>query len=193
MALWRPLYPRGLATMRLRSDSHELAPGRTTVSRPVPYEGESLIAAFIAQGALGDTEVDSFHELDLMGGGEIRVPNGEGPRTLVFFFSSPTRQLVKRAALGAEGYVLDHYNQAAIETHLREAGDNLLKAAMPGSIHSIFCDSLEVHSATWTADLLSEFRKRRGYDLQPLLPFPQQIPLCRVMGSHDRKESATNR
>ena len=165
-----PYIPMGLAAMRLRSDSHELAPGRTTVPRPVPYEGESLVAAFLAPGALGDTEVDSFHELDLTGSGEIPVPNGEGPRTLVFFFSSPTGQLVKRAALGAEGYVLDHYNQAAIETHLREAGDKLLGAAMPGSIHSIFCDSLEVFGATWTADFLSEFRKRRGYDLQPLLP-----------------------
>lgn len=165
-----PYIPMDLAAMRLRMDSREIAPGRTSVARPVPYEGEHLIAAFIARGSLGETAAESFQELDLSGDGPIPLEKDDGPRTLVFFLSSPTGQVVKRAALGAEGYVLDHYNQAAIETHLREAGDKLLSAAAPGSIHSIFCDSLEVFEANWTPDLLSEFKKRRGYDLKPLLP-----------------------
>ena len=80
---------------------------------------------------------------------------------------------MKRAAAGADGYVLDHYNRAAIETHLREAGDKLLAAADPGSIDSVFCDSLEVYDADWTADLLQEFQRRRGYDLRPLLPIAE--------------------
>ena len=163
--------PMNLAAMRLRMDSREIAPGRTDVARPVPYEGERMIAAFIARGSLGETAVDSFRELDLSGDGPIVLPGDSGPRTLVFFISSPTGQVVKRAALGAEGYVLDHYSQTAIETHLREAGDKLLGAASPGSVHSVFCDSLEVFEANWTDDLLSEFQKRRGYDLKPLLPF----------------------
>jgi hypothetical protein len=79
-------------------------------------------------------------------------------------------KVVKRPALGAEGYVLDHYSRAAIETHLREVGDKLIAAAGPGGIHSIFCDSLEVYDADWTPDLFVEFQKRRGYDLRPLLP-----------------------
>ena len=165
-----PYIPMDLASTRLRADSREIAPGRNSVARPVPYEEEHLIAAFVGQGALGETDVDSFRELDLAGDGDIPVPDGQGPRTLLFFFSSPTGQSVKRAALGAEGYVLDHYSRAAIETHLRESGDKLLGAAMPNSIHAIFCDSLEAYNATWTADLLTEFHKRRGYDLRPLLP-----------------------
>ncbi|HEX4486224.1 MAG TPA: glycosyl hydrolase [Terriglobales bacterium] len=165
-----PYIPMELAATRLRMDAREIAPGRTSVARPVPYEGEHLIAAFIARGSLGETSADTFHELDLSGDGPIAVPKDDGPRTLVFFISSPTGQDVKRAALGAEGYVLDHYSQAAIETHLREAGDKLLGAADPGSIHAIFCDSLEVFDANWTSDLLSEFQRRRGYDLKPLLP-----------------------
>jgi hypothetical protein len=88
----------------------------------------------------------------------------------VFYFASKTGQIVKRSAIGAEGYVLDHYNRAAIETHLREVGDKLIAAAGPGGIHAIFCDSLEVYEADWTADMLDEFRKRRGYDLRPELP-----------------------
>ncbi len=77
---------------------------------------------------------------------------------------------MKRPALGAEGYVLDHYSRAAIETHLREVGDKLVAAAGPGGIHAIFCDSLEVYDADWTPDMFAEFQKRRGYDLRPLLP-----------------------
>jgi hypothetical protein len=165
-----PYIPMDLAAMRLRMDSREIAPGRTSVPRSVPYEGEHVVAAFLAHGSLGETEVDSFRQLDLSRDGPIAVPQDYGPRTLVFFVSTPTGQVVKRAAFGAEGYVLDHYNQNAIETHLREAGDKLLAAAAPGSIHSIFCDSLEVFAANWTGDLLAEFRKRRGYDLKPLLP-----------------------
>jgi hypothetical protein len=34
----------------------------------------------------------------------------------------------------------------------------------------IFCDSLEVYDADWTADLLEQFRSRHAYDLRPLLP-----------------------
>jgi hypothetical protein len=81
--------------------------------------------------------------------------------------------VVKRAAVGADGYVLDHYNRAAIELHLREAGDTLLAAVGPGAVDSIFCDSLEVYDADWTADLLQEFHTRRGYDLRPLLPMAE--------------------
>ena len=32
---------------------------------------------------------------------------------------------VKRPAVGAEGFVLDHYDRSAIETHLHAVGDRL--------------------------------------------------------------------
>jgi hypothetical protein len=36
--------------------------------------------------------------------------------------------------------------------------------------YAVFSDSLEVFASDWTDDLLSEFQKRRGYDLTPHLP-----------------------
>jgi hypothetical protein len=36
--------------------------------------------------------------------------------------------------------------------------------------YAVFSDSLEVNASDWTGDFLDEFRKRRGYDLAPLLP-----------------------
>lgn len=85
-----------------------------------------------------------------------------------------TGQQVKRAAVGAEGPVLDHYNRQAIELHLSRVGDKLTEAAGPGGIYAVFCDSLEVYGGNWTGDLPREFRERRGYDLTPMLPRLQE-------------------
>jgi hypothetical protein len=165
-----PYITPDLASTRLRSDRREITPDQTSVARPVPYEGDRLIAAFIGRGSLAEVDATSFRELDISGPGPIPLPPGEGPRLVALYFSSPTGQVVKRAAVGAEGYVLDHYQRAAIEKHLHEAGDKLLAAAGPGGIHAAFCDSLEVYGGDWTGDMFGEFQKRRGYDLRGVLP-----------------------
>jgi hypothetical protein len=165
-----PYITPDLAAARLRSERREITPDRTSVPRPVPYDGDRLVAAFIGRGSMQEADPRTFRELDLAGDGPIALPAGNGPRVVLFYFASHSGQIVKRAALGAEGYVLDHFSRPAIETHLREAGDKLLGAAGPGGVHAIFCDSLEVYDADWTADLLEQFRSRRGYDLRPLLP-----------------------
>ena len=64
-----------------------------------------------------------------------------------------TGQNVKRAAAGAEGPVLDHYSAAATEAHLRAVGDPMLDAVPAELVGSVFCDSLEVYGADWTAGL----------------------------------------
>lgn len=87
-----------------------------------------------------------------------------------YFLASHTRQQVKRAAYGAEGYVLDHYSRAAIDTHLQHVADPLLKATGQFPPYAVFSDSLEVYGADWTPNFLAEFQRRRGYDLKPLLP-----------------------
>jgi len=88
----------------------------------------------------------------------------------ITFIASRTRQTVKRPAAGAEGWVLDHYNSAAIENHLTKVGDRLMTAFGMYPPYAVFSDSLEVYGADWTADFLEQFQKRRGYDLTPYLP-----------------------
>jgi len=168
-----PYITPDLAAMRLRSERREIAPGVTSIARPEPFEHDSLIAAFIGLGSVQEADPASFRTLEIPERGPIALPAGAGPRVVLFYFAGQTGQTVKRAAAGAEGYVLDHYSRAAIDTHLREAGDKLLAAADPGSIDSVFCDSLEVYDADWTADLFREFQTRRGYDLRPLLPIAE--------------------
>lgn len=94
----------------------------------------------------------------------------EYPEAGVRFIEGYTGQMVKRASVGAEGFVLDHYNRAALERHLAAVGEPLLQGFGPKPPYAIFCDSLEVFGSDWTGDLLAEFQKRRGYDLKPLLP-----------------------
>jgi alpha-L-rhamnosidase len=92
------------------------------------------------------------------------------PDAKLFFVASRTGQQVKRASVGAEGFVLDHYDRAAIEHHLAAVGDKLLHAFEGNPPYAVFSDSLEVYGSDWTRDLPSEFERRRGYDLIPHLP-----------------------
>jgi hypothetical protein len=101
--------------------------------------------------------------------GEKLIAQAEGGGTTYYFVQGHTRQAVKRPAVGAEGFVLDHYDPAALALHLRTVGDKLLAAVAKNPPYAVFSDSLEVYGADWTPNLLEEFRKRRGYDLTPHL------------------------
>ena len=103
---------------------------------------------------------------DHLAEGEKLVATVDG----ITFIAARTRQRVKRAAVGAEGWVLDHYNRAAIENHLERVANPLMTAFGSHPPYAVFSDSLEVFSADWTADFLREFQRRRGYDLTPHLP-----------------------
>ena len=88
---------------------------------------------------------------------------------LIWFISSRTGMMVKRPAVGAAGFVLDHYDRAATEEHLRAVGDRLLSAFGDQPPYAVFSDSLEDYASDWTPALLNEFQRRRGYDLRPHL------------------------
>jgi hypothetical protein len=101
--------------------------------------------------------------------GEKLIAQAEGGGTTYYFVQGHTKQQVKRPAVGAEGFVLDHYDPAAISLHLKTVADKLMAAVGPNKPYAVFSDSLEVYGADWTPNLLDEFRKRRGYDLTPYL------------------------
>ena len=92
------------------------------------------------------------------------------PRVAVFFVQSHTRQQVKRASVGAEGYVLDSFSREATAHYLQTVGEPLVKAFGNTPPYAIFSDSLEAYGSDWTPSLPAEFLKRRGYDLMPHLP-----------------------
>ena len=79
-----------------------------------------------------------------------------------------TKQKVKRAAPGGEGYVIDHFDHNAVSHYLdrfdQAFADNGVKFPKV-----MFNDSYEVYGADWTPRLFEEFEARRGYDLQPFI------------------------
>ena len=80
-----------------------------------------------------------------------------------------TRQQVKRAAPGGEGYVMNHLDKGAVQRYLANF-DKAFKDNGATYPHTFFNDSYEVYEADWTPDLLEQFRKLRGYKLEDHFP-----------------------
>lgn len=140
---------------------------------PAPAPEDALIAAFCAPGTPVHWRAEGATRIALTPAGALvhaTLAATSAPSVLLLFYASHTRQQVKRAAVGAEGFVLDHFSRAAIEEHLGDVADKLSGAFGPQPPYSVFSDSLEVYGSDWTAALPAEFQRRRGYDLIPHLP-----------------------
>ncbi len=183
------------AATRLRTVEVPVPGNSTAIQPPALQQGESFISASILNlrndlqpcgfghentcgpATMGHTtslkpeawDLDSAQPLPI-NPFTINVIPSPTPRTALFFIQSHTRQQVKRAAVGAEGYVLDPFSQQAVATHIKAVGDPLVKAFGPTPPYAVFSDSLEAYGADWTPNLPAEFRKRRGYDILPHLP-----------------------
>jgi len=158
-----PHTPVDLASARLRVERLAVPANAGTVAMPKTAEGEKFVAAFVERGG----GFDRITDIDDAG---IHVSPATPGGSVLVFIASRTHQAVKRAAVGAEGPVLDHYSAAAIENHLKYVGDRLMQTFGAHPPYAVFSDSLEAYGADWTGDFLAEFQKRRGYDLTPYLP-----------------------
>jgi alpha-L-rhamnosidase len=178
------------AAGRLRTVEVAVPPNATSVAAPQLAEGESLISASIVNSLARSAAAEEGHapgrgrnaaaapvnwdaasaQALAVSGNSATVSPARQARTALFFIASHTGQVVKRAAVGAEGWVLDPFSHEAVATHLQKIGEPLLKAFGGTPPYAIFSDSLEAYGADWTPNLRSEFKKRRGYDLIPRLP-----------------------
>jgi len=158
------------AAGKLRIERIAVPPGAARLAVPDIRAGERLMAAFLAPRAPAET-VDGLREMTDIADGVLRLPDRAAtPREILFFISSRTGMMVKRPAVGAEGFVLNHYDRAALDHYLGSVGDRLLSAFGGAPPYAVFGDSLEVYESDWTGDFLEAFKARRGYDLGPLLP-----------------------
>jgi hypothetical protein len=78
-----------------------------------------------------------------------------------------TKQMVKRAAPGGEGLVFNPFHKSAMSKYLTRFDSAF--SAVREKPRSMYMDSYEAYGANWTEDFLTEFQKRRGYDLRPNL------------------------
>ncbi len=168
-----PHIPVTQAAGKLRLATASLPAGADRMALPALENGESLLAAFVVAGTAAKYDPLAAKRVSLpeVGARALTVPEvSDAEQVVLFFISSRTGQQVKRAAVGAEGFVLDHFDRAAIEHHLHYAGERLMRAFGDQPPASVFSDSLEVYESDWTPNFLSEFERRRGYDLTPYLP-----------------------
>ena len=140
----------------------------TTPLRPAdPKQAE--VATLEALQAVSDKgkRIDLTDKVNAAGMLDWKAPSGEW--TLYALYAGRTFQLVKRAAPGGEGYVLNHYNRAAVEHYLARF-DEAFGATNAPWPDTFFNDSFEVYGSSWDKTLLAEFERDHGYRLQDYLP-----------------------
>ena len=166
-----PSVPITDAAAMLRSERVKVQPNVRRITIPSITAGEKSLAAFLGRADGQSIVADSLRELADIHDGAVWLPsNLDASSEVLFFISSRTGMQVKRPAVGAEGYVLNHLDASASERYLKHVGDRLMQAFGANPPHAVFCDSLEVYNQDWTPDFLDEFKKRRGYELKPYLP-----------------------
>lgn len=156
------------AATRLRTMEVAIPPGTTGLPKFKLPDGEAILSISVVNGE--PKHWDAASAVPFQPTAANTIPPASIPRTALFFIASKTKQQVKRAALGAEGYVLDPFSHDAVANHLKSVGEPLVKAFGSTPPYAIFSDSLEAYGADWTPALPAEFLKRRGYDLLPHLP-----------------------
>lgn len=104
--------------------------------------------------------------------------NVKSKKRVIALYVGRTRQKVKRAAPGGEGWVIDHFDKKAVHDFLSHI-DSAFAASNTPYPATFFNDSYEVYGANWTPTLPEEFKKRRGYslidNLDKLLDGDQQV------------------
>ncbi|HEX4155156.1 MAG TPA: glycosyl hydrolase [Acidobacteriaceae bacterium] len=166
-----PNVPLALSAGRLRIVAVPLSSSNTNAAPPQPAEGDHFLAAFLADGTLQHYDAATAHQLPgTTFPTSLAHASAHGTQVELFFIAGHTRQQVKRAAFGGEGFVLDHLSKPAVDHYLQTTGDTLLSAFPTRPPYAIFSDSLEVYASDWTPDLPAEFQRLRGYNLIPHLP-----------------------
>jgi len=155
------IQPKDAAT-RLFLDEHKLKKGeklqlplKVSDAKQQFYSLQSL-RAFDAAGK--ETNLDNY------------IQNSQGvweapdEVTVIALFSGRTRQQVKRAAPGGEGYTLDHLGKTSVQTYFDRFRETFKNDKI--GVRAFFNDSYEVYGANWTDEFLASFERLKGYKLQ---------------------------
>ena len=123
-----------------------IAPGATSLPAFQLAEGESVLSISLVSGEPKHWNAASAQ---LLAPGQTKdLAQSTAPRTALVFTDGHTGQVVKRAAVAAEGWVLDPFShRRPVATHLKAVGEPLVKAFGDTPPYAIFSDSLEAYGA----------------------------------------------
>jgi alpha-L-rhamnosidase len=142
------------------------------VSSPWQGRRSRLLALSLVPDPL--TSADQITDLsDSRDSSEINIFIPDGSHALYALVEITGFMEVINGSPGASGPVLDHYSEAAVRRYLDRMSSTIESGTGPLSQHlrALFTDSMELEGANWTADMRSEFLRRKGYDIFPFLPF----------------------
>ena len=153
------------AASRLIVQKYRLSGNEMLEEKIVPNDHRQLELGVKLEALMGYPENGDIKDLTQFvdEDGTLNWKPGPGSWELYAAFCGKTRQRVKRAAPGGEGYTMDHFSKAALEVYL----DRFDKAFGDyEGVRAFFNDSYEVYNASWTPGFFDEFLARRGYDLR---------------------------
>jgi hypothetical protein len=134
----------------------------------IPYMSDQWIAMLLytlREAQRLDLEVDMTLGSGWPYGGPWITEEFAAKRYSVLFNDGePTGQMVKRAAPGAHGFVVDHFSPEAMQRFLVRF-DSLITVVKNEDLplRAIFNDSYEVYGADWTNNFREKFLEQRGY------------------------------
>lgn len=145
-----------------------------------PPDAESSVVAVLAArtgqardgvATLEDVRVISNNAI--AGHLDWQVPAGDW-RIFALYRNSTEHFVMGGAYPGSEkdARVVDHLSERGADALLDGYAGPILDSIDEGNVRALFVDSLELMGQLpFTADFMSEFRQRAGYDLAPRLPF----------------------
>ncbi len=142
------------------------------ISSPFPGRTMKLLSLYLVPDPVTDPE--EIHNLSDQAGSEtIKLSIPKGKHALYALVKINGFMQVINGAPGATGPVLNHFNEIAVRKYLTRMSDAIEMRTGPlsGNIRALFTDSMELEGSNWSSDIMNEFKKRRGYDLFPYLPF----------------------
>ena len=95
------------------------------------------------------------------------APSGQWD--IYFTYKKGTGQMVKRAAPGNVGLVLDPFSSKGLD-HYLERYDKAFAQKREINLRAQYHDSYEYYNATWTNDFFDRFEQKNNYDLRNYLP-----------------------
>jgi hypothetical protein len=153
------------AASKLIVQKYSLSGNQILEEKILPRDSRQLELGVKLEALMGYPEEGSILDLTEYVGedGTLNWKPESGNWELYAAFCGKTRQRVKRAAPGGEGYTMDHFSKAALEVYL-DRFDRAFKGYK--GVRSFFNDSYEVYNASWSPGFFDEFLSRRGYDLK---------------------------
>jgi hypothetical protein len=105
--------------------------------------------------------------------GRLRWDAPAGKWTILRYVCVNTGERLKVPSPASDGWATDHLNPAATHAHMQYVIGRLKDSfgnLQTSGITNLYLASYEVRGPVWSPVFAAEFRKRRGYDLEPYLP-----------------------